>query len=395
MRRPSRGAGSRRLALARRLLPPALRARYAEQWAADLRDAAELDLPPTSIAWGALRFAALARLGPHGAEPEELERQSWQLARWGGALIGTAVIGSTAGFVGFGGLSGVAQVAGVHPALVAIVLAPVLLVLASAALGIALLWAAVLRRPRTHPMSALIVVALTAGAGLVASWPLAIERGDGIAGPVLASGLLLLIVGTIGALVIWGVTPVDARRASPRATALPHVRSGIVLLAASLALLGVITLGLFEGLIWGPEDQAGGMPAAAVYAALSDLDRAAGIAWVIAWAVLASLGPLALVIVRHLMLVAGRTDRDVARLTGVLGLLAVGGVVFFQGWATFSIGMSIADTLPPFAGGRSAVWSLYAAAGATAGLIGVLLALAPAPGEPGPARADMTVAAFS
>jgi len=95
------------------------------------------------------------------------------------------------------------------------------------------------------------------------------------------------------------------------------------------------------------------------------------------------------------MLVAGRTDRDVARLTGVLGLLAVGGVVFFQGWATFSIGMSIADTLPPFAGGRSAVWSLYAAAGATAGLIGVLLALAPAPGEPGPARADVTVAAFS
>lgn len=383
----ARPTGSRRLALARRLLPAALRERYDEQWAADLRDAAELDLPTASIAWGALRFAALSRLGPHGAEPEQLERQSWHLARWGGALIGTSGVGATAGFVGTGGPAGLGQLAAVHPALALVGLAPVLFVIGASAAGIALLWAAVLRRPRIHPMSVLVVIALTAGSALIALWPLATYRPDSLANSLLGSGLLLLVLGAIGALVVWGATPAEKWRPHPREASDRPGRSGLVTLAASLAIVGATVLGLVEGLVWGVQDQAGGLPAAAVYAALNDVDRVYGIANVLVWAAFASVGPLVLVLVRNRALARGESDRDVSRLIGVLGLLGVGATVFFQGWATFSIGMSIADTLPPFLGSRSSLWFVYASVGTTAGLAGLLLALAPTPSRGGSAPA--------
>ncbi len=389
---PTRPIGTRRLALARRLLPAPLRDRYGEQWAADLRDAAELDVAPASIAWGALRFAALTRLGPHGAEPEELERQSWHLARWGGALIGTSGVGATVGYLGFGGLAGLGQLAAVHPALVLVGLMPVLVILGAAAVGIALLWAAVLRRPRIHPMSVLVVIALSAGSALVALWPLAIDRPGALAGTLLGWGLLLLGLGAVGALIVWGATPAEKRRPAPRAHPVAPARSGRVVLAASLAILGLIVLGLVEGLVWGVEDQAGGLPAAAVYAALNDVDRVNGIVSVLLWAALWSVGPLVLVVVRHRALARGEADRDVTRLVGILGLLGIGATVFFQGWATFSIGMSIADTLPPYMGSRSALWFAYASVGTTAGLAGLLLALAPTAGSGDDARARLRTA---
>lgn len=373
----ARAVGSRRLALARRLLPAALRERYDEPWSADLRDADELGVPGPSIAWGALRFAALSRFGPHGAEPAELERQSWHLARWGGALIGTSGVGATVGFLGFGGLAGLGPLAAVHPALALVGLAPVLFVVGAAVAGIALLWAAVLRRPRIHPMSLLVVLALSAGSVLIALWPVAIDRPDPLASTMLGGGALLLVLGAIGALVVWGATPAEKWRPLPRGASDRPGRSGPVTLAASLAMVGVIVLGLVEGLVWGVQDQAGGIPAAAVYAALTDLDRVYGIANVLVWAAIASVGPLVLILVRHRALVRGEAESAVTRLVGVLGLLGVGATVFFQGWATFSIGMSIADTLPPYTGSRSTLWFAYSSVGTIAALTGLLLALAP------------------
>ena len=40
------------------LLPAALRSRYREQWMADLRDAADVGIRRSEIAWGSLAFAA-------------------------------------------------------------------------------------------------------------------------------------------------------------------------------------------------------------------------------------------------------------------------------------------------------------------------------------------------
>ncbi len=45
------------------LLPAPLRARYREQWAADLRDSAELGIPARQVTLGALRFALTPRPG--------------------------------------------------------------------------------------------------------------------------------------------------------------------------------------------------------------------------------------------------------------------------------------------------------------------------------------------
>lgn len=352
-----------------------------------MRDAAELRVPPGSIAWGALRFAVLSRLGPHGADPEALERQSWHLARWSGALIGTSGVGATFGFVGIGGTAGLEQLGATHPALTLIGLAPVVFVLGAATAGVALLWAAVLRRPRVHPLSVLVVVALTIGSLLVALWPISLVVVDEFANALLLGGMLLLVIGVVGALIVWGVTPSDKRqRAAPRPPG-RRLRSAWVALAFSLALIGVIVVGLIEGLIWGIEHQAGGMPAADVYAALSDYDRVAGIVSVLIWAAVWSLGPLALILVRLWAVRRGDADHDIARLVGVLGLLGVGATVFFQGWATFSIGMSIADTVPPYTGSRSVFWFVYASLGVTAGLVGLLLALAPTRGSGGSTRA--------
>lgn len=51
-------AAEQTVALAVRMLPRELRERYREQWAADLRDAAEVGISPGSVAIGALSFAA-------------------------------------------------------------------------------------------------------------------------------------------------------------------------------------------------------------------------------------------------------------------------------------------------------------------------------------------------
>jgi hypothetical protein len=48
------------LRIAVRLLPAPMRDRYREQWDADVRDATEAGLSPSSIAWGALAFAVTA-----------------------------------------------------------------------------------------------------------------------------------------------------------------------------------------------------------------------------------------------------------------------------------------------------------------------------------------------
>ncbi len=291
------------------------------------------------------------------------------------------------GFVGIGGTAGVEQLAAVHPLLALVALVPVLLVLGSSIVGVILLWAAVLMRPRVHPLSVLVVLALSVGSLLVAIWPLALLWVEELAYALILIGILLLMVGAVGALIVWGATPTDKKQWSTREPHGPRLGSIGVVVAASLAMVGVIVLGLLDGLVWGVEHQAGGLPATAVYAALSDLDRASGIVSVVVWAAVWSLGPVVLVVVRHWSLRRGASDHDVARVVGVLGFLGVGAIVFFQGWATFSIGMSIADTLPPYTGSRSPFWSAYASLGAVFGFVGLLLALAPPRGSGASPRA--------
>lgn len=372
-----RRPGSRRVRLAVRLLPATVRERYAEQWAADLRDAPEHGLSPGRIASGALRFAALSRLGPHGADPIELERQSWRLARWGGALVGAGAIGATAGYIGIAGGSGAGQVAAIHPALVAIAVLPIVLTVGAVVAGIALLVLSMLRRPRIQPGSVLIVLALCVGVALVATWPLTVFGSSGLVQLAAPAGAMLLTVGAVAALIVWGLAPHSVRPTRPT-TAAPRWSSATVLVVGAVILLLSVAFGVVEGLVWGPIDQTrGAFELGELYRLLGPYDRVSGIVAVVLWAALWALVPPALAIVRHRMLRTGSRDVDVARLLRVLLLLAIGGAVFFQGWATFGIGMSIGDSLPPYVGSRSAAWFLYSSAGISVGLVGVVLALAP------------------
>ena len=360
-----------------RVLPPGLRERYAEQWMGELRDASEIGLEPRDIVRGAWRFALLARFAAHGADALELERQSWVLARWGGALLAAGAIGATAGYIGIGGGAGADRVTAIHPALAAIAVLPIVITVAAVLAGIALLIMAMLRRPRIHPGSVLIVLALCVGVALVTTWPLTVFGSSGLLQFAAPGGAVLLTVAAVAAIIVWGAAPASVRAARP-ALAEPRSSSATVLVVGTVILLGAVAFGVVEGLVWGPIDQTrGAFELAELYRRLGPADRASGILAVVLWALLWASVPPVLAIVRHRMLRTGSTDVDVARLLRVLLLLATGGAVFFQGWATFGIGMSIGDSLPPYLGSRSAAWFLYASAGVSVGLIGIVLALAP------------------
>ncbi|HEY9424804.1 MAG TPA: hypothetical protein VIP54_08395, partial [Microterricola sp.] len=62
----------------------------------------------------------------------------------------------------------------------------------------------------------------------------------------------------------------------------------------------------------------------------------------------------------------------------LLTALLLGSVIlFFQGWSGFSLGMSISDTVPPMAGGRSWQGQLLTVAGGAMFIAAVLVALVP------------------
>ncbi|GAA1743353.1 hypothetical protein [Microcella frigidaquae] len=370
----------RTVRLALRMLPPGeLRERYAEQWAADLRDADDAGIPRRSIAVGALRFALLARAGSIGADPLELDRQSWRRARWAAAFIGTAALGSTVGFIGIGGLAGVDDVATEAPALLPVVVAPALISLVSAVVGVALLVLAATRRPRIRFGSVLVVLALSVGVLLVAVWPVQSAIVPSTEPLLYGLGLLALVVGSVTAFIAWEVTPRPRETlALARAPRMTRPSSSTIVAGGVVALLAAVGFGAVEGLVWGPLDQTdNALTIEELYAALLPSEVISAIIVVAVWAVGGVI--LAVILLAVQLWMRRRGTPEPARLAVVapMALLALGFVVLGQGFATFGIGMAIADTLPPYTGSRSLAWTVYAALGATVGLIGAFLALAP------------------
>jgi hypothetical protein len=378
------------------MLPAHLRARYAEQWAADARDADELGLSSREIVRGAWRFALLARVGAHGADAIELDRQSWRLARWAGALIGTAALGSTVGYVTIGGAV-IVDDPGVPPLLSLLTIAPVVLAVASAVAGVALLVASVLRRPSIRAGSVLVVIALSAGVLLVAGWPVQIAMTGSIDSLALLIGIVLLIIGSISAAVAFETAPRAIRHDGglPSSRA-PRLSSPMIVGIGAAGIVVATVLGAVEGLVWGPLNQtAQALTLDQVYAILGPRESRMGVVMVAVWAAGSLVLAIALPAIRWWMLRAHRPETAIAHFLLPFALLAIGAVVVGQGWATFGIGMSIADSIPPYAGSRSIMWSVYVSLGATLGLLGVLLALAPsrtAPPNAHPARPAVSTA---
>lgn len=141
--------------------------------------------------------------------------------------------------------------------------------------------------------------------------------------------------------------------------------AGIV---STLVILCVVVLGAIDGLVWMPLAIASDYTLPEIHAAMNAVGEGSGsVGLIVAWAVLwgiAAVVPALLGLHPHL-----RRGPANGRLVVLVALLIGVGAIFSQWWATFSMGMSVSDTLPPYVGGQSDFWPWYAAGG-----VGMLLA---------------------
>jgi hypothetical protein len=206
--------------------------------------------------------------------------------------------------------------------------------------------------------------------------------------------LLLLVVGALLALI--GFTralanvQLPARGEQAPTTSARRARAGVLAFLGLLALLG---FGAYETLVLSPEQMAPDYTLAEIYALLTPGDRSSGIAMALIWLVFWA---LAAAVLLTFCLLRGRLARPLNVLftpRRVLGYaLLLGSVIlFFQGWSGFSLGMSISDTVPPMAGGRSWQGQLLTVAGAAMFVAGVLLALVPGRARPAAPEASASL----
>lgn len=291
-------------------------------------------------------------------------------AQWGGALLAAAVVfaGPPIGIVSYQlGAIVRRELEGGTLAYTAVVGMVVLLAL-TLAIGSWLVLSALLARPRARRATVVGAVAVIAGAVLaVVGIPvLSAIAGDWF-GPVLLVTLALLGFGAAACASAWErgrVRPAFRVSAPSTRGTLRRLGAGdiAVVIAATLVPLSLSAAGLMEALVWGPEAQTDGLTAAEVWAALSDADVASARTGIIGWAgvaaLLSALPALVAVLARRHPVVA-------ARRAVVASALFAGGLLASLQWiGTFSLGMSIADTLPPYSGSVSPEGTVLAVVGA-------------------------------
>lgn len=273
-------------------------------------------------------------------------------ARWGVAFLGTAAVLSFGSFfLGSGG--GILTVVATAQLVAAAVLG---------ALGLIQLWRAALGSTRLARVTAALV---TAAVGCAVGNALLSGRG-----PLLLVGVGLLVAAGVCGAVVESSTP----RAPVVATVSEHRPVALHIAIATIGLSALIALGAIDLLVWGPLEQTEGLQLDEIYAGLSEWDRAYALFHIVLWIVFWS---AAVVILAIVAVIAGRRRAVVLRTVYAVTLGVAATIVFFQFWAGFSLGMSIADTLPPYAGSISGFGYLYALCGQLA-LVGVIvLTIAP------------------
>jgi hypothetical protein len=349
------------------LLPPLVRSRYLEEWRADLVGAAQLALPRRGVVWGAVALVArLDRDRPeHSGEPRgALPRR---LARRGGCLL-VAAGGVLAGLYLTGGNvpdPGVAQ--GAAPLFVSASRVLAVLALAGAGFAALLLIGAGITAHTWLARASLL--ALVAGPALIA----ASLTGSLVSSFVPLAGLVLLLAGLIGGAVVAAGSPalqLQSRTAS-RARRLPVALGGMALL------LAVVVLGGIDALIWNPESKLPALPLGAIYAGMVERDGfniGASIGSIAVWAVFWTAAGMAVSVSACSRRAAALTPRRIAIL--MLGLISA--AMFFRFFASFGIGMSIADSFSTSGGDGSVVSAVLACIGQLA-LAGSAIALGWAP----------------
>lgn len=348
------GWAARGVRLAARLLPPAVRERYREEWLADVEGARDAGVRASSIVAGALIFSAtLDRTAPE-ISGMPLSVLAQRRARWGVALIACAAVLGVGTWINAGYASGVSSPLQTVLALAATVWQ--LLAIIAAVVGVVMLW-------RAARDSGVALASAACATGAVVAVPLGLfEPGLGTLLTPLA--FVLLLASLVCGLLAWSNTPVTA--SAPKAST-ASARPALVV--GFVALLAGVAFGAIELIVWSPLWMAPGFTLTEIYGALSEGDRVYGLVFIGAWIVFWTLVTLFFFIAG---LVLARRDRLATRSVVLLALAILAAMVFFQFWAGFSIGNSISDTLPPYRGGRSEFGSLYGIVGQLA-LIGVII----------------------
>jgi hypothetical protein len=204
------------LRIAVALLPTPMRERYREQWAADVRDATEAGLSPSSIAWGALRFAVTApRPWPAVSfDPSRARRVAFALA------LASAIVGLTA-YPGFGWGTSIPA-----PAYQPAVAIASTVVLAVQVFG-PLMALALVSRPGATPAERISVMLLVAAAGApVVESLIPSEAGATYGDMYVYPGAVVFVCAVVMIIIALALRPRDARPGSrPSAIA---VSTGVV-----------------------------------------------------------------------------------------------------------------------------------------------------------------------
>lgn len=313
--------------IAARSLPSRVRARYREEWLADLDGAAEAGVSRGSVAFGALSTATtLDRLDPAGSGLALGRVFTLRLRAAAGLGLAAALL--AIGLDAYGGT----------PAFGALGLGVAVL---ASALGLGALVATV-GATRAAVAAGRPVVAILVLLGALALVGVVVSR----------VGAILVILGAvpgIAGLVTLALLLTGGRVASRRL----RVAASIVVPVVALA---TAALGLVHVFVWNPLAKLPGMTLPEIYAGLA----AAGESpvggprvWVLLTALLVTLGGAAYVGFALLPVRRWATLRTRRRLTA-LGLLLLGGTVTLVFLPGFSMGMGIADAFATSGGDAAA-----------------------------------------
>ncbi|MCU1425107.1 MAG: hypothetical protein JWM51_1398 [Microbacteriaceae bacterium] len=357
-----------------RLLPPLARARYLEEWRADLAGATDLALSRRCVVLGAVVLGAATLLvtierdrpehtgEPRGALPRRFARRGAALFAAAFAIVAVRWI-TGGGIAPEPGAASPAALAALDAAgRVVIVLAGV----AGVAGAVLLVSAGLTARTRLAQIS---LVASVAGPAVL------VARVVGWAESPLVTltGFAVLLAGVVGGIVvIAGSPPITfEHREASRRQRLPVAAAGFGLLAA------VVTLGAVDLVVWNPQAKVPGLELATIYGLMVERDGfdirinlIAVSGWAVLW--LAAGGLVATVAC------VGRMSPLTPRRLAIVLLGLVGAAVFFRSFAGFGVGMSLADTFAIGGGDGSLVSAILPYFGQFA-LAGAAVALGWAP----------------
>lgn len=332
------------------LLPVAARARYIEEWRADLDGAHELGLPAISVVWGALRTAAsMDRRAPSvtGISQAVLSHRRW---RWAATATTCGVV--AAGGALFWSLSS-------HGALTsfgAVVLQTVALALfigaAAAAVGGTLATVRVGHR-FVLTLQGAAIVAILAAAGFLGVPPatMALAASASVAGACSASAVL-------------------ARQDDSKDPTRNH---RLAVAGFTLALVSTVAWGMTHALVWNPMARIPDRDLAEIFRQMATAGQNNGAGFVVGWGVLwLTMGAV------YLSLMTVSPLRNTRTRTAVIaGLALVAGACVTSWLAAAALGANLADTFP-VAGADAAISGMpLAAVGQLALLLLAALTLPP------------------